>query len=152
MKKKITDININGKKRFLSFLYKAGDKKRINWINKKGTENKNDANKEIFILETKTSGRAGKIILLFWESSKATISGFVNISLTKLTLKKKKKPSKEIAMTQCLSPHCNDKDEEESLLNDIKKKQDFIIILMYIIIALLVFLFILQNIIRFLIR
>ena len=65
---------------------------------------------------------------------------------------KKKKPSKEIAMTQCLSPHCNDKDEEESLLNDIKKKQDFIIILMYIIIALLVFLFILQNIIRFLIR
>ena len=86
----MTDINIKGKKRFLSFLYKAGDKKRINWINKKGTENKNDANKAIFILETNTSGKAVKIILLFWEPSKANIKGFVNISLTKLTLKKKK--------------------------------------------------------------
>ena len=60
---------ITGIKNFFSFLYKAGDINMIIWIINIGVEIKKDANKEIFRFDTKTSGSAVKIILLFDEFS-----------------------------------------------------------------------------------
>ena len=57
--KKNTGIKI-----LFSFLYIAGDRKSTIWIIKKGIERIKDANKDIFRLDTKTSGNPVKIILL----------------------------------------------------------------------------------------
>ena len=64
-KKNIIDIIDTNPKTFFSFLYKAGDVKRIIWIIKIGKENKKETNNETLRFETKTSGRPVKIIRLF---------------------------------------------------------------------------------------
>ena len=52
-----------GIKILFSFLYIAGDRKSTIWTIKKGIEIIKDANKDIFRLDTKTSGNPVKIIL-----------------------------------------------------------------------------------------
>ena len=58
----------------------------IIWIINIGVEIKKDANKEIFRFDTKTSGSAVKIILLFDEFSNIENKGAVKISPRYATL------------------------------------------------------------------
>jgi len=53
---------------------------------KNGKETKNEANNEILRLETNTSGKAVKIILLSSESKKSSNKGLVRIPPTKEAL------------------------------------------------------------------
>ena len=69
-----------GIKTFFSFLYIAGDKKSTIWTIKKGIERIKDANKDIFKLDTKTSGNPVKIILLSSPSTSNLNNGLDRIS------------------------------------------------------------------------
>ena len=69
-KKRIGTKDKIGKKKFFSFLYKAGEINIDNWSTKNGNETRKDEKIEIFKLEINTSGSPVKIILLFEESSK----------------------------------------------------------------------------------
>ena len=68
-KNKIGTIKNIGMKIFFSRLYIAGDRKSTNWIIRNGIEIIKDANKDIFKLDTKTSGKPVKIILLSSDST-----------------------------------------------------------------------------------